>query len=443
MGEQLRGSSEGQRRLAERAAERAAAEAAATEAAERKRDTEALVQMVAAYHDDLARIAFLVSGLPGLAQEAAQAAWAAVWRARASMRNPERLQARLLGFAATEARALSDTGEASQDAIGEAGAPTTQAASAPAYRSDELALVNALAELEVVDRQIIALRYVGNLDADQIGTELGMPGTAVLARVARIIDRFTKDPRLAPPLDETVDEYERQVALRIHSLTDRAVDTVDPAAVAQAAIDSMPEASSTERLDALLEGLVERARATDRRVWYAVAGGVAVVLVGALVLGRLGSGSGDGGSNGAIAVATPVPTDATRLCIPSEIAARITSWVPTQTALIASVEIRNTSGRACLQALSAPLFTDKTSVPLVTGTNQEAGVRIGPGETLRTRVHVGNYCGPAPQPPVTLAFRQGTDVIRLDPLVGSATNGIPPCMDPAARASIIMDPWAP
>src|SRR5262245_29445411 len=159
--------------------------------------------MVAAYHDDLARVDFVGSGLPGLAQAAAQAAWVKVWQARASMRNPDRLQARLLGFAANEARTITDAGASGgQDAIGESGAPTTQAASTAAYRSDELAIVNALAETEILDRQILALRYVGNLDTDQIGIELGMPGTAVLARVARILDRLTKDPRLAAPPDQ-------------------------------------------------------------------------------------------------------------------------------------------------------------------------------------------------------------------------------------------------
>ena len=110
MADQLRGSSEGKERLAEHAAERAAAEAAAAEAAELKRDHEALVRMVAAYHDDMARIAFVVSGLPGLAQDATRAAWAKVWQARANMRNPDRLQARLLGFAATDLRPTTSTG---------------------------------------------------------------------------------------------------------------------------------------------------------------------------------------------------------------------------------------------------------------------------------------------------------------------------------------------
>src|SRR6185295_1154374 len=317
VGDQLRGSSEGQKKLDERAAERAAAEAAAAEAAERQRDHEALVRMVAAYHDDLARVAFVVSGLSGLAQDAARAAWAKVWQARTTMRNPDRLQARLLGFAANEARSLTDaTGQTGQDAIGESGAPTTQAASAPAYRSEELALVNTLAELEIVDRQILALRYVGNLDTDQIGIELGMPGTAVLARVARILDRLTKDPALAAPPDETVDDYERGLALRVHSLTDRALAPVDAGEVAQTAIDTAPEPSSTQRLDALLETLVERARSLDRRVWLALGGVVlAVVVIAALA-----------GGGGGVAVVTPVPTDATRLCTPVELAAHITAW---------------------------------------------------------------------------------------------------------------------
>ena len=433
MGNEGQGSAEAR----ERAAEEAAAAAAEAEEAERKRDADALVRMVAAYHDDLARVAFVVSGLPGLAQDAAKAAWVKVWQARASMRNPERLQARLLGFAANEARSLAESGsQGGQDAIGESGAPATQAASAPAYRSEELALVNALAEVEILDRQILALRYVGSLDADQIGIELAMPGTAVLARVARILDRLLKDPRLAASPTETVDEYERQLALRVHSLTDRAVAPIDAGEVAQAAIDTVPEASSTEQLDAFLQGLIERARAVDRRIWLAVGGVVVAVLAISFVFG---------GGRGAVAVATPVPTDATRLCMPSELAAHITAWTPDSNARIASVEIKNTSAGACLlEALSEPWFTDKTHVPLITGVDRAAGVvRIGPGDTLRTKVHIGNYCGPTPQPPITVAFRQRTDVIPVDPLDATDTSGVPPCTDANAGPGILMESWAP
>jgi DNA-directed RNA polymerase specialized sigma24 family protein len=436
VGDQLRGSPEGQQRLAERAAEKAAAERAAAEEAELQRDHEALVRMVAAYHDDLARVAFVVSGLSGLAQDAARAAWAKVWQARASMRNPDRLQARLLGFAANEARSLASAGAGSrQDAIGESGAPTTQAASAPAYRSDELALANTLAEIDILDRQILALRWIGNLDADQIGIELGMPGSAVLARVARILDRLTKDARFPAAPDETIDEFERGLALRIHSLTDRAVAPVDAAEVAQTAIDTVPEPSSTERLDALLQTLIERARALDRRAWLAI-GGVAVAVLAIALLG---------GGRGGVAVVTPIPTDATRLCTPAEVEARITAWTPDQETRVATVEIKNTSAGACLlEALSEPWFTDRTHTPLITGIDHDAGsIRIGPGDTLRTKVHVGNYCGAAPQPPITFAFRQRTDVISVAPLEGSGAAGVPPCTNPSAGAGIFMEQWAP
>jgi DNA-directed RNA polymerase specialized sigma24 family protein len=435
VGDQLRGSSEGKERLAEHAAERAAAEAAAAEEAERKRDREALVRMVEAYHDDLARVAFVVSGLPGLAQDAANVAWAKVWQARTTMRNPDRLQARLLGFAANEARTLTDgSAQSGQAAIGESGAPTTQAASAPAYRSEELALVNTLAEVEILDRQILALRYVGNLDADQIGIELGMPATAVLARVARLLDRMLNDPRMPASPTETVDEYERELALRVHSLTDRAIAPFDAAVVAQTAVDAVPEASSTERLDQLLQILIERARELDRRVWLAV-GGVVVAVLAFMLLG---------GGGGGVAVATPVPTDATRLCTPTELAARITAWTPDGDARIASVEIKNTSIGACLlEALSEPWFTDKTHVPLITGVDQSAGsVRIGPGDTLHTKVHVGNYCGAAPQPPITVAFRQRTDVIQVAPLDGSDASAVPPCTN-SGGPGIFMEQWTP
>jgi hypothetical protein len=62
--------------------------------------------IVAAYHLDLVRVAFVVCGNDGLAEDAAQAAWWIAWRKLSSLRDPDRLKPWLVAVAANEARKL-------------------------------------------------------------------------------------------------------------------------------------------------------------------------------------------------------------------------------------------------------------------------------------------------------------------------------------------------
>src|SRR5690349_20687107 len=74
------------------------------------RDAAAFPRIVSAHHDDMARVAFVVIGLPRPAQDAVAAAWVKVWHERASLQTPKRLRAWLLGIAAKEARELAEGG---------------------------------------------------------------------------------------------------------------------------------------------------------------------------------------------------------------------------------------------------------------------------------------------------------------------------------------------
>ncbi|MEA2609242.1 MAG: polymerase sigma-70 factor, subfamily, partial [Chloroflexota bacterium] len=69
-------------------------------------DEAAFARIVAAYHDDMARVCFVVCGEADLAQEAVQAAWPIAWRNMERLRDPERLRPWLVTIAANEARQL-------------------------------------------------------------------------------------------------------------------------------------------------------------------------------------------------------------------------------------------------------------------------------------------------------------------------------------------------
>jgi DNA-directed RNA polymerase specialized sigma24 family protein len=70
-------------------------------------DEIAFAQIVAAHHDDMARVSFIVCRDVQLAQEAASAAWPIAWRKLSTLRDPARLRPWPLAIAANEARGLA------------------------------------------------------------------------------------------------------------------------------------------------------------------------------------------------------------------------------------------------------------------------------------------------------------------------------------------------
>ncbi len=54
-------------------------------------DATALARIVAAHHDEMARVCFVICGDQDLAQDAVQAAWPIAWRKLGSLRDPEHL----------------------------------------------------------------------------------------------------------------------------------------------------------------------------------------------------------------------------------------------------------------------------------------------------------------------------------------------------------------
>ena len=391
-----------------------------------ERDAAAFADIVGRFHDDMARVSFVVSGDVELAAEAAQGAWPEAWKDLKTPRNAERLRAWLMGLAAKEAKWLTDAGSRAREAAacGDSGiVPATSAAGTSAYRSDELDLANTFATMDPHDRQIVALRYVAGLSSDDIGRELGMPGSAVQARVARILKELLGAVRNLEVAGDSVEAYERALAQRIRAFATRAVAPLDPDALARAAIAQAADVvSATDRLGEQLELLWERLRTTDPRI-LAVAGGAVVIVFAVLFL--VGRGGGGGGP----LLPTPIPTDATRACEADELRLRVTDWVPVGPERTAAVEMTNVVGVACLiDSLPEPLLVEAPQMPMLIGTDfPGALIRIGPGDTLRTTVHVRNYCGPAPRAPVTLAFRRESLVLVAEALSSGDLSGVPGC----------------
>jgi DNA-directed RNA polymerase specialized sigma24 family protein len=404
-------------------------EAAATaESAAAERDAAAFADIIGRFHDDMARVSFVVSGDVELAAEASQGTWPQAWKDLQTPRNAERLRAWLMGLAAKEAKWLADAGSRARAEAtgGDAGiVPATSAAATSAYRSDELDLANTFATMDSHDRQIVALRYVAGLSSDDIGRELGMPGSAVQARVARILKQLLEAVRNLEVSGDSVEAYERALAQRIRAFATRAVAPLDPDELARAAIaHAAAEVSTVDRLGEQAGALWERVRTANPRILAAAAGGFVVLVVAFVFLGGLGRGGGGG-----VPVVTAFPTDATRLCEPSELHLRVLQWAVAGTERTATVQMTNVSGAACLvDNLPEPWLVEAPQLPMIIGTDFTGTLaRIGPGDVFRTSVHVRNYCGPDPRAPVTLAFRRDNTILVADPLTATDLSGVPGC----------------
>ena len=156
-------------------------------------DTVAFARIVAAYHADMVRVAYVVAGGDqDLADDAVQAAWSVAWRKLGTLRDPERLKPWLISVAANEAR--QQCRRQRRVAVVEidlaAGVP---AGFDPADRAGELDLERAMHHLSTDERALLALRYEAGLDSTEIGRLTGRPAATVRWRLARLLGRLRKE----------------------------------------------------------------------------------------------------------------------------------------------------------------------------------------------------------------------------------------------------------
>jgi RNA polymerase sigma-70 factor (ECF subfamily) len=156
-------------------------------------DTVAFARIVAAYHGDMVRVAYVVSGGDQeIADDAVQAAWSVAWRKLGSLRDPERLKAWLVAVAANEARQLCRRRR--RAAVIEIDlAAEVPAGRDPADRADVLDLEHALRHLSADERALLALRYEAGLDSSEIGALAGRPAATIRWRLSRLLGRLRKE----------------------------------------------------------------------------------------------------------------------------------------------------------------------------------------------------------------------------------------------------------
>jgi RNA polymerase sigma-70 factor (ECF subfamily) len=150
----------------------------------------AFARIVAAHHDDMTRVCFVIVGDLDVADEAVQAAWAVAWRKLATLRDTDRLRPWLISIAANEARQTLRKHRrhpvlelSVADGIAASGAD-------PAARSVDLDLTNALARLDPDDRTLLALRYVAGLDSTELARLTGRSASGTRARLQRLLARL-------------------------------------------------------------------------------------------------------------------------------------------------------------------------------------------------------------------------------------------------------------
>jgi len=158
-------------------------------------DKVAFARIVVAYHADLVRIAYVVSGDEQVAQDAAQSTWAIAWRKLGSVRDPAHVRPWLAAVAANEARQVlrsrrrETLTEIDLDQVGDC----EPAGEDPVGEIDRVDLANALRHLKPDDRALLAMRFVAGFDAAEIAAARGMTASGVRGHLSRVIGRLRKE----------------------------------------------------------------------------------------------------------------------------------------------------------------------------------------------------------------------------------------------------------
>ena len=153
----------------------------------------AFAQLVAAYHADMARVAFIACGDRELAQDAVQSAWLIAWRKLHSLRDPDRVRPWLLSVTSNEARQLLRRrhGPVVEIDVEAPGDPRDD----PCDGIARVDLRTALARCSPDDRAVLALHFGVDLSSDELAAALGTSPSTARKRLSRAIDRLRKELR--------------------------------------------------------------------------------------------------------------------------------------------------------------------------------------------------------------------------------------------------------
>jgi RNA polymerase sigma factor (sigma-70 family) len=155
-------------------------------------DDAAFGRMVALHYDEMARVAYVITGDRSTAEDAVQSAWTRAWVRLGSVRDPARVRQWLVAIAANEARQIARRQR--RVAVTEL-SPELEAAAEmdPAVGIARVDLVRVLAHLPPDDRVLLALRYVAGIDAAELGSMTGRTASGTRARLSRLTARLRKE----------------------------------------------------------------------------------------------------------------------------------------------------------------------------------------------------------------------------------------------------------
>lgn len=157
-------------------------------------DGQAFTEIVELHHPELVRIAYAITGDLDAARDAAQSAWIKAWSRLRTVREPERLRVWLVAIAANEAR--QNIRAAGRRRIREV-TPAVEGAAArkgdPEAAAARLDLGQALLGLAPGDRQLLAMRYLAGMSADEIATATGRSASGTRTRLSRLVARLREE----------------------------------------------------------------------------------------------------------------------------------------------------------------------------------------------------------------------------------------------------------
>jgi uncharacterized protein DUF4232 len=162
-------------------------------------------------------------------------------------------------------------------------------------------------------------------------------------------------------------------------------------------------------------------------------------------------------TSGADSSPSPGPSEPATVsaCVAADLVGRILGWQGAAGSRIADVEVSNTTARPCfvrgtpgLQLVDASgrvlidsAMTGPGGQPHVTPT--DPSFELLPDRRVRTDIRASNYCGPAPSPPIDIAFTlpSGGGRFVAVPADGvSSAEAVPPCLGPTG-GQIEMNGW--
>ena len=155
-------------------------------------DDAAFGRLVALHYDDMARVAYVITGDRSLAEDAVQSAWVRAWVRLRTVRDPGRVRQWLITIAANEARQIARRRRrvaVTELPVELEAAPGTD----PAVGIARVDLVRVLGQLPPDDRALLALRYVAGIDAAELGSLTGRTASGTRARLSRLTARLRKE----------------------------------------------------------------------------------------------------------------------------------------------------------------------------------------------------------------------------------------------------------